>query len=559
IGAGDAAPLVAGAGAHARARNRRVEVTVSYREPASLVATPDPAFPADFEPWWQGGVMSPMLPGAAARAEDIESLYLRALQHSSQIEVFRDVPLIRETAILEAEGSFDPNLFMEAEFRDTDEPVGSTLRTGGPARFKEQQLAYTAGVRKRVASGGEVELSQRVARQQNNSVFFVPDDQALSRMQLSFTQPLLRGAGVGYNRSTVAIAKIDHSIAADELQRQVESHLLEIAQSYWSLYQERARYLIDQRLAHRSGDLLATLQGRRGIDVIEAQLATARAALAQREADLVNAAKAIRNAEARLVTLVNDPELNFAVDFELVPRLPPLPPRVTLDVAEASRQALANRPEIDQSMKQLRAGMLREQVSENEMLPELDLIAGLELNGLEGDDGFGRSFGNQFDEGDPGYFVGLRLNYAIGNRAAKARYQRRRLEVRQLGNQLRTTINTLLLETQVSVREAHATRQELLARYRAMEAAAKDVESLEARREVALTQGEQGSDYLARLLNAQEDLAAAEKAFVASRVTYSLAMVNLDRAMGILLQTNGIAAERVQPDNLPPEIELGRR
>lgn len=555
-GLGDTQPLDTENSPRALARNRRVEIKVHYRESSPLLSQPIEEISPDFTPWWEDTVMNPMNTQADAFEAELSNLYLRALENSTQIRVFRDIPLIRETAILEAEGDFDPVLFMEAEFRDTDEPVGSTLRTGGPDRFKEQQLAFTAGLRKKVLTGGEIELSQRLATQQNNSVFFLPDDQALTRMRLSFTQPLLRGAGIGYNRSTVAIAKIDHSVAGDELHRQIEAHLLEIAQSYWSLYQERAHYQIGKRLVSRSAVLLDQMQGRRGVDALEVQIATARSAHAQRRAELVRTAKAIRNAEARLVTLINDPDLSFAIDFELVPKLAPLAARETIDLAEASRQALSNRPEIDQAMKQLRAGMLRARISENEMLPELNLIAGLELNGLEGRDQVGNSFSNQFDDGDPSYFVGLRMNYAIGNREAKARYQRRRIEVRQLTNQLRTTINTMQLETQVSVRESHASKRELASRFIAMQTAGEELKTLEARRDVETARGQNGSDFIARLLSAQEDLADAEKAFVSAQTSYSLSMVNLDRAMGLLLQSEGIDIERQQPEAAPPENVL---
>lgn len=557
-GVGKAEPVASNDSPEGRSRNRRVEIHVSYETVASTAAE-TASVPADFAPWWQARVMSPMTKSANPIKDSIEGLYYRALTHSSQIKVFEDVPLIRETAILEAEGDFDPRLFMQGEYRNTDEPVGSTLRTGGPRRFKEDEWNYTAGLRKKVVTGGEVEVSQRVVGQDNNSVFFQPDDQALTRLRLSFTQPLLRAGGINYNRSTVAISKVDHSIALDELQRQVESHLLEIAQAYWSLYLERSNLLIKRRLVARGRQLLDELQSRRGVDVLESQIAAARAALAQRQADAVRAGQAIRNAEARIVSLVNDPALSLAVDFELVPAFAPITQAQFPDIREASKHALYNRPEINQGMKQLRAGMIRAQISENELLPELDLIAGLELNGLKDDYAVGGSLRNQFDEGDGSYFVGLQFEMPIGNREAKARYQRRRLEVRQLTNQLRTTINTMLLETQVSVREVHTAQREAGARYQSMIAAAAELDALEQRRAVSVGTGEAASSYIDRLLTAQESLADAETAFATSELTHSLALVNLDRAMGVLMQTNEIDMRRLQPENDLPVIELSTR
>lgn len=559
-GLGSSEAIASNSTADGRSRNRRVEILVSYDTTSALTMDSGGEIPADFRPWWQTKVMSPLTGSKNTLKDSVEGLYYRALNHSTQIKVFEDVPLIRETAILEAEGDFDPRVFMEAEYRNTNEPVGSTLRTGGPSRFKEDEWNYAAGLRKKVVTGGEIELSQRLTGKDNNSVFFQPDDQALTRLRLSFTQPLLRAGGINYNRSTVAISKVDHSIALDELQRQVESHLLEISQAYWSLYLERSNLLIKQRLSARGQQLLDELRERRGVDVLESQIAAARAALAVRQADGVRASQAIRNAEARIVSLVNDPELRQMLDFELIPALAPIAQTDFPDIKTASKHALYNRPEINQGMKQLRAGMIRAEISENELLPELDLIAGVELNGLKDDYRTGGALRNQFDDGDGSYFVGLQFEMPIGNREAKARYQRRRLEVRQLTNQLRTTINTMMLETQVSVREVHTAKREAGARYQSMVAAQAELDALEQRRSLAVGNGEAASSYIDRLLTAQERLAESESGFANSQLTHALALTNLDRAMGVLMQTHEINVNRVQPDNDLPFIELsGKR
>ena len=235
-------------------RNRRVEVAFSYRLGAPALPTLND-MPKNFTPWWRERVMSGMNGGATAVAETIEGFYVRSLQHSNQIRVFSDIPLIRETAILEAEGAFDPHLFMEARFRHADEPVGSTLKTGGPSRFEENEWRYTAGLRKRTFTGADVEVSQRIGGIDNNSVFFVPQDQGRTELAISVTQPLLNRAGIEYNRSTIRVATIDHQVALDEFQRQVESHLLEVARAYWSLYLERGTLLIKTRLVDETAKL----------------------------------------------------------------------------------------------------------------------------------------------------------------------------------------------------------------------------------------------------------------------------------------------------------------
>ena len=44
----------------------------------------------------------------------LESLLFSALAHSSQVKVYSELPLIRETAIIEADSAFDPTAFLES-------------------------------------------------------------------------------------------------------------------------------------------------------------------------------------------------------------------------------------------------------------------------------------------------------------------------------------------------------------------------------------------------------------------------------------------------------------
>jgi hypothetical protein len=61
------------------------------------------------------------------QAIDVNDLLVDALLYSEHIRALREQPLIRETAILEAESEFDPKSFMESKFVRTSEPVGDQL------------------------------------------------------------------------------------------------------------------------------------------------------------------------------------------------------------------------------------------------------------------------------------------------------------------------------------------------------------------------------------------------------------------------------------------------
>ena len=259
--------------------------------------------------WWRDFTSKPMRNAVEVRPVSINSLIEAALKYSAQVQVISDTPLIRETAILESDAAFDWSGFMETTWYDTNEPVGSTLTTGGPPRFENKLFEYEYGLRKQTARGGRIEVGQRYGHENSNSIFFIPNDQGTARLTLNYTQPLLRGAGRVYNTSLVLLAQVEAGAARNEFSRELQEHLLEVTRAYWALYLERGALIQKQRLFKRGQEILNELEHRESIDAVMNQIVRARAAVAARESDLFRSAAAVKNAEGRIRALVNAPEL----------------------------------------------------------------------------------------------------------------------------------------------------------------------------------------------------------------------------------------------------------
>ena len=106
--------------------------------------------PADFSPWWIRGQRNTLGDSSRSQGISVDGLYLRAIQHSNQIQVFSDLPLIRETGIQEASGAFDTNAFLQGKFDRTNDPVGNTLTTGGAAASSRTSGRFEAGVKEEI-------------------------------------------------------------------------------------------------------------------------------------------------------------------------------------------------------------------------------------------------------------------------------------------------------------------------------------------------------------------------------------------------------------------------
>lgn len=143
------------------------------------------------------------------------------------MKVLRDLPLIRETGMQEADGEFDIETFMEGRAVRRNEPIGSSLTTGNNARrFREDEDYFEGGIRKKFFTGAEATLSNRFSTLNNNSTFLTPQNQGASEMVLSVVQPLLDGGGYHYNQSKIKLARYDARMASAEFVRQLQSHLI---------------------------------------------------------------------------------------------------------------------------------------------------------------------------------------------------------------------------------------------------------------------------------------------------------------------------------------------
>jgi outer membrane protein TolC len=511
--------------------------------------------PPDFSSSWRQNEHK-RFGNATSRPVTLEDLYVRAIHYSTQIKVFSDLPLIRETGIQEAKGEFDTKSFIQSQFAHTNSPVGSTLTTGGPSRFIQDEWDLESGFKKKLVTGTEVTISQQFSRTNNNSIFFVPNPQSSAQLVLTVVQPLLKGFGIQYNRSVLQIARIDSEVAMNEFIRQAESQLLEVARSYWALYAARQNYWQKAQLIDETAKVTDELRERLSVGTPQTALFRADSALASRRSDLVRANAAVRNAQDRLRTLISDPTLLAASVSELIPADEPLLTDSAIDATHAGYVALQKRPELKQAFLQLRGATIREKVSKNELLPELNIVLQGSLGGLDNGD-VSTAYGNQFSTGGPGGSAGIVFSFPLENNEARARFERRQLETRQQIEQLRTTVDTVLLEVKISAREVETAYREAQAKYLAVKAFTEDVDTLNARRAVDTTTDQiQLSNYLNDILDTQDRRSQAEETFALAVADYQVALVNLERAKGNLLDYEGIAVVRSTDKKKLPRLRL---
>ncbi len=506
---------------------------------------------SEYTPWWTEKVTEPLTALAHNSDETVVSLFRRTVRHSSQIRVFSDLPLIRKTSIQEADGAFDFRIYAGGKYSDIDEFSGNDLQTGGPLRYKEKEASVNYGIKKRFSTGGEIDLGQEIGSFDTNSVYLNPVDQAKTRTNLTFTQPLLKGVGPDYNLSTIKLAETDHKSAEAELVRQLESHLLEVARSYWGLFFERSILIQKTKLAEATEDAYKNLQKRIDMDAQPGIVARTKSLVTSRWLDVDRAEFAVYNAQSRLLALIEDNELISREGLEIVTFQAPVNYPFVLSLDKIYKQSLHNRKEIEAGILQLHSAAIHLGRAENELMPDLDLFAKTYLDGLQGDYAYGDAYNQQFDEGRPSYSVGLRFEYPLGNNAADARLSRRRIEIRQMLNQLDLTVRNVFLEVSVSYRDVIKNVNEVASRYEILHSSSEEIKDLRESIDYQLSTDASYGDLLYRLLDASERLADAEEKFSLAQLTFNLSLFNLRKATGTLITSQDISTETIEEDGLP--------
>jgi outer membrane protein TolC len=517
-----------------------------------------PEFPITYQPWWLDDVASQMRSRYVPIRVTFEQIILSAITNSPRVKSLRIEPAIRKQSVAIEQAQFDWMSFAEMTWNDTSDPVGNTLTTGGSPRFRDHQWGLESGVRRRTQSGGELEISNEMGWQDNNSDFFVPAPQGTSRLNVSFTQPLLRSRGRFYNNSRIILAEIDTGVADSEALVKLQEHLVEVSDAYWELFRARATLVQKRKLLTKATRIMERLQGRRGVDVLQRQILRARAAVTSRRSEIARAAASIRNAEARLRLLVNDPALTRGTPLEVIPADVPMNDNLVYSTPETVTVGLLTRPDIAKAIREIRTNSVRLGVSKNEMLPKLDLILSGYLSGLEGQGDIWEAKRNWFQEGEPGYSIGFRFEYPLGNRAARAMVEQKQFRLRKSLYEFKNTVETSITEIELAVREARTSYTEMLSRFQSMQSAEAEADYLSGRWQQLPGDDRTTAELLEDLLDAQERVATEEASFETARKNYMLALIEIKRSTGTLMANDDGQPLFNQPTNLHDPMNGGQ-
>ena len=334
------------------------------------------------------------------------------------------------------------------------------------------------------------------------------------------------------NLAEVRRARLDMLASEFELRSFAEALIAEVETSYWDYVRAmREIDIFEESLEFAKRQLQATRDRIELGEIAAAEITAAETEVALRNQALIDARSDKEILRLRLIRLLSPDSFDEGWDLEIEVPDEHDQPNLELDeLIHHVQAARAWRSEIHESLLQLENRNIEVIQTRNGLLPKLDFFVTL------GKTGFADSFGDAVRniDGD-GYDVmaGIRAEYALSNRQARASHIGARASRRQAEESIRNLMQLIELDVRTAYTEAVRSKKQVSA-----SAATRRLQE-----EVLRTEMEKFETGLSTVLDValvQRDLLAANIDEAGAIIDFRKALVDLYRLDGTLMARRGI-------------------
>lgn len=445
-------------------------------------------------------------------------------------------------------GIYDPVLGASITHTRTDRPLARAEGTDAykgaidqSATTAEMSLAQLTPLGSTVTvSVAETKLDDHKRSQQGPATaLFDPSYTAIASLQVR--QPLLKNFGPLVTNAAIRISARELEQSNEDFRGEVIERLADVMTAYWNL-DFALRNLDVQRQAVESARELERVNAKRVEvgDLPMLSLLQAQAQVAEREFLMVDAESRVIDAQDALLQLMNWSRSAAQWNRPIYPSDQlTYYPSLDVDDEKAIQIGMERRPDIGRDRLALQIAEINRDVARRQRLPQLDAFAGYTLSGL--DDDRGSAYGDITAGYFGGYNAGIEFRFPLINRRARADYhaalegvERADLTIQNRELQVTREVRAASRAIRTSLKQIQATTRQVAA----------DTEKLSAERK-RLTVGERT---IFDVLDFEDDLALSRANQARALADYQIALIDLTRATGVLLDVQNIAvAAQEQP------------
>ena len=294
-------------------------------------------------------------------------------------------PAIANTTVDQQQAVFDPTVTLNNTWSQDESPGGTIDSSTGVIRQGTVTESYNLNFNasQKNSLGGTSSFSFNEANVFNPNVGFGtlnPFDRFST--EVSYTQPLLRGAGVAANQAPITIARLNAEQSFFQFRGSMQDYVRGVIEAYWNVVTARTVVWAREKQIEQATLALERAEARLRVgsaDVTE--VTQAKSALASFKAQKITADGTLLNSESALMNILGLPA---ALPERLVPTTPPTAEKVAFDPSETFRLAEQRRPDIIELKLIWEADLQQHILRKNEMLPTLNAAALYRWDGLVG-------------------------------------------------------------------------------------------------------------------------------------------------------------------------------
>ena len=451
----------------------------------------------------------------------LEQVRTATLANNLDLKIDLIDPAIAQRTVDVERAKFEAVFFSSATYNtsETEEGLSSTSKD------------YDAGVVAPLYTGGSLSVDMPFGESDSNYADGVAD----AAVSVSYIQSLLRGAGTRINTDSIRIAGYQKH-AVDAQTKQTAIYLLANADiAYWNLYManqelkvRREQYKLAQDQLHHAQRKVASGASPK-IEIVRSE-----AGLSRRIEAVINAETMVEDRQLDLQRIMNRKDMPLNAKIRIVTKTQPHPLGLHIDEEKLIRIALDNRMETIRLELQLAIDDLNIELARNATLPDLTLNYNYATQTQAGD--IGHAFGDFGDKFTDSHSVGLSASIPMGNRAAKARLERTKLQQLQDKASYARLRQYIQQDVYDAVRALSNSWRRILAAEQNVDAAYRDYK-------VEQSQFQLGVRTSTDVLYSATGLADAQLSRIRALAEYEIAQIYLAQATGTLLGHSQIILE----------------
>jgi outer membrane protein TolC len=475
---------------------------------------------------------------------------------------------ITNTGIDQQRAAFDPQLRINNGWNANRFPTAvpnpidptQTDIVGG----RTHNHAFDLGLSKQNQLGGISDLSVNANQQRFPGDLAPLDPQNRSNVDLSYTQPLLQGAGLAVNQAPIVLARIETERSYFQYKESVQRLVQGVIEAYWALvFAKTDLWAREQQVKQAAFAFERTTARVAAGDANAGELAQSKLALENFRASLLASQANVLQRQAALMNILGYPPYE---PERLTPVTPMVDQLIEIDWELINDLAARQRPDIIELKLILDADRQRLIQADNQAQPRLDTGALYRWNGLEGEVPAGnrvRSDAGEFNDWS------LTVNFAVplGLRRERALLRQTQLLIRRDQANLNQGLHAMQHLLALNLRNL----DQFYAQYERFKSVR---QAAEQNLELQLSRYNEGVESFIVVLQAIVDWGNSVSSEAQSLSQYNIELAALELQTGTILESHGVVFyeerfqsigpfgrcgnDRCYPEALPPSDEVDR-